>query len=157
MSDSSKFQLSLWAPFVPKTALIMNNASQHTSTEEATVSHFSNESPNLHKEVYRWRMQEDAFGGITDDTDRETLKKLLFSSMELNADPTTRTIEALKKFVDEAHHSIDKGKAEWTGSQDPLSEELDEVRLNALLALANHLSWIIGIFEHQPGISVSVR
>ena len=157
MSDSSKFKFSLWAPFVPKTALVMNNGSQHRSAEEDTVSHFSNESPNLQKEVYRWRMVEDAFGGVLDATDRETLENLLFTTMELNADPSTRTIDALRKFVEEAHHYIDSGRAEWTDSQDPLSEELEDVRLNALLALANHLSWIISIFEHQPNISVSVR
>ena len=157
MSDSSKFQLSVWAPFVPQTALVVSSALSPLSPEQAGVSELTDEASNLHKEVFRWRMVEDAFGGVTEEIDRKNLKKALLETMAIDVHPAERSINALRNFVDEANRIIEKGQVEWNGSQDPLSDEAEEARVNSLLALVNHLSWLVDVFSDQPGVSVSVR
>ena len=102
-------------------------------------------------------MVEDAFGGVTEEIDRETLKKTLLETMAIDVHPAERSIDALRNFVDEANRIIEKGQVEWNGSQDPLSDEAEEARVNSLLALVNHLSWLVDVFSDQPGVSVSVR
>ena len=102
-------------------------------------------------------MLEDAFGGVINKLDRERLTRLLLETMAPDVHPRSRPIASLRAFVDDATRVLASGGVDWSGSQNPLSENDEELRLNALLALVNHLSWLIAVFEDQPNVSVSIR
>lgn len=155
---SAKFKLSLWRPFEPGTALIV--AASDTATEEApsTFRELSPEIAGIQREVFGWRMLEDAFGGVVDEAERNKLKAALFDALDMGVDPKKRSISALRSFVEEATRVLGAGTVEWTGSQSAVpDEEEEERRLNPLLALVNYLTWLIDVFDEQPNISVTIR
>ncbi len=115
------------------------------------------QSSGLHKEVFGWRMPEDLFAGIADEGDRDKLKAALFDKMAIEIDPNERPIDSLQSFIDVANKILDANRVEWIGSRNPFGDDDEEKRLNPLLALVNHLSWLIGMFKDMPNTSISVR
>lgn len=132
-----------------------------TDSEASTVGERGagpEDAPDLLKEVFSWRMLEDAFGGIIDPAERARLTTLLSDTMAPARRPGDRSVESLRAFVDAATEVLGRSGVDWSASQNHLSEEDEEaLRLNALLALVNHLSWLIAVFEDQPNVSVSIR
>ena len=152
MNESSNFTISVWSAFAPETDLAMD-----TGSDESAVRVVSKQSSGLHKEVFGWRMPEDLFAGIADENDRDKLKAALFDKMAIEIDPNERSIDSLKSFVDVANNILDANRVEWIGSRNPFGDDDEESRLNPLLALVNHLSWLIDMFKDMPNISISVR
>ena len=152
MSESSIFKISVWSTFAPETDLAMD-----TGSDEPAVHMVTKQSSGLHKEVFGWRMPEDLFAGITDENDRDKLKAALFDKMAIEIDPNERSIESLKSFINVANKILDANGVEWIGSRNTFGDDEEERRLNPLLALVNHLSWLIGMFEDMPNTSISVR
>ena len=157
MSESSKFTVSVWRAFVPKTALVMSAVGMGADTEQPEIHVLTKENTDLQKEVFCWRMLEDPFGGIADQSEREKLREQLLEKMAIRVDPRQRSVESLRSFVDAANRVLADGGVEWSGSQSPLGDGDEGKRLNPLLALVNQLSWLIDVFEGQPNTSVSVR
>lgn len=152
MSESFSFKISVWSAFVPESDLAMD-----TGSDEAAVRVVAKQSSGLHKEVFGWRMPEDLFAGIADESDRDRLKAALFDKMAIEIDPNERTIDSLRSFVDVANKILDDNRVEWIGSRNPFGDDDEGNRLNPLLALVNHLSWLIGMFKDMPNTSISVR
>ncbi len=152
MSESSSFKISVWSAFAPQTDLAID-----TGSGEPQVRVVAKQSSGLHKEVFGWRMSEDLFAGIADESDRDKLKAALFDKMAIDIDPNKRSIDSLKSFVDVANEILDANRVEWIGSQNPSGDDDEKGRLNPLLALVNHLSWLIGMFKDMPNTSISVR
>lgn len=158
-TEPSTFKLSVWTPFVPQTVLRTSPAVAASDSDPPTVSawtEWTEDSSDLLKEAFSWRMLEDALGGITTPADRARLAQLLLD-MAPDRHPRDRSVRSLRAFVDAANRILASGHVYWSGSQNPLSEDDEELGLNALLALVNHLSWLIAVFEDQPNVSVSIR
>ena len=137
---------------MPETDLAMD-----TGADEPAVRMVAKQSSGLHKEVFGWRMPEDLFAGIVDEGDRDKLKAALFDKMAIEIDPNERPIDSLQSFIDVANKILDANRVEWIGSRNPFGDDDEEKRLNPLLALVNHLSWLIGMFKDMPNTSISVR
>ena len=150
--ESSSFKISVWSAFVPETDLAMD-----TGPDEPVVRMVTKQSSGLHKEVFGWRMLEDLFAGIADESDREDLKVALFDTLAIEINPKDRSIDNLKSFIDVANRILDANGVEWIGSRNPFGDDDEGKRLNPLLALVNHLSWLISMFKDMPNTSVSVR
>lgn len=157
MGESSKLKVSVWNAFVPDTALIMAATSPSASeASPSSMKQLAPENSGLHKEVYGWRMVEDPFGGVVDVEKRNELKQLLLDALSIDLQPSERSIATLRAFVQKSQVVLDSGKVEWSGSQSAVHED-EERRINSLLAFTNHLSWLIDVFEEQPGVSITVR
>ena len=158
----STFKLSVWTPFVPQTALRTSPAvATPDSTPPAPTDwkEWTEDSSDLLQEVFSWRMLEDAFGGILDPIARARLTALLSEPLAPDRPPRDRSVAPLREFIDAANRLLESGGVDWSDSQNQLSEDDEEeaLRLNALLAFVNHLSWLIAVFDDQPNVSVSIR
>jgi hypothetical protein len=102
-------------------------------------------------------MREDPFGGIVDSSERHRLQKALLEPFDIELHPSKRSIQHLADALDRAYKLITAGGVEWSGSQSSHASDDSEGRLNALLALLNHLSWLVDVFREHPGVSVSIR
>jgi hypothetical protein len=113
---------------------------------------------DLQQEIYTWQTKEDPFAGISDEGARGKLRSLLFDRFEASQPPANRAITSLKDFIDAADAIIERKEAEWMVSLDaPFEDEDTPYRINPLLALNQHLDWLVSTFSGQPGISVSIR
>ena len=136
----------------------MSPAATALDSAPPTVRELTDDYSDLQKEVFSWRMLEDAFGGIIDPLERDRLTQVLSQTMAPDVHPRDRSIASLRAFVDDANRILAaRGGVDWSDSQNPLSDDDERLRLNALLALVNHLSWLIAIFKDQPNVSVSIR
>ena len=157
MSESSKLKVSVWNAFVPENALIMAAVDESAEAgAPSSMKELAAENSGLHKEVYGWRMVEDPFGGVLDSDRREELKALLLDALSIDIQPSQRSIFSLRAFVDRAQAVMASDRVEWSDSQSAAIDD-EEHRLNSLLAFTNHLSWLIDVFEEQPGVSITVR
>lgn len=152
MSEASNIKLSFWRPFVPDTALM------DLSLEKDSVRlHAAAVASGMHKEIYGWRMQDDALGGIAKVEERERLRASLFDELAVNVPPSERSLEKLRIFINEAEKILTDGAASWSDSQSQSVEEDETMRINALLALVCHLRWLVDVFDEKPDVSVTVR
>lgn len=148
MGESSKIKVAIWREFSPTATLVRHS--------EATTHEVLGQGAGLHEEIYVWRMGEDPFGGIVDPDVRDSLKTKLTDNLSVSVPPASRTIDTLRAFVDEASRILAEGGVEWSGSQSSTDED-DQRQVNALLALVNHLSWLVEVFDEQPSVSVTVQ
>ncbi|MDP8994749.1 MAG: hypothetical protein M3N07_07200 [Pseudomonadota bacterium] len=155
MAESSKFKISVWREFVPPSAILMRGDGSATGDPSIAAREYLGRGSGLQKEVFSWRMVEDAFGGVTDVDARADLEAKLLQAFSIDAPPELRGVLALRAFIDRAREVLEAGDVEWSGSQSASDELGGEVRLNPLLALVTHLSWIADVFEEQPGVSLS--
>ena len=160
-TEPSTFKLSVWTPFVPHTALRTSLPVATPASDPPAVGEWkewTDDSSDLLAEVFSWRMLEDAFGGIIDPTDRAHLTALLSDTLAPDRHPRDRSVAALREFIAAANRVLDSGSVAWSSSQNQLSDDDEEaLRLNALLAFVNHLSWLLAVFDDQPNVSVSIR
>lgn len=154
MAEAAKLKVAIWKSFVPETALILASSASESDIGPS-VRELSSDSAGLHREVYAWRMSEDPLGGVVEADDRDELTSLLRDALGMQVQPNERSISNLRAFLARAGKVLDGG-VEWSGSQSAASED-EEHRLNALLALSNHLEWLAAVFDEQPSISVTVR
>lgn len=156
MAEASTLKLSFWNLFVPETAILAPAANQGDAAL-AYLQLNSEVASGMHKEIFRWRMQEDPLGGVADTDDRERLKTALFENLGVHVSPDKRAIGVLRAFVEAAEAVLDKESAvEWSSSQSHSFDE-EERHVNALLALVCHLKWLIEVFDEQPNVSVTAR
>ena len=151
---SVEFTLSIWRDFVPPRRVAL-------STDEAGPQVFDGNS-SLQEQVYSWPVREDVFAGIPHLDTRQDLRERLFDRLADSRSPAERRLSVLQEFVDASQRAIDDGEVSASPSQSRVIEDLeanesDPIQLNSLLALTNHLRWIISCFGDRPGISVSVR
>jgi hypothetical protein len=158
LREASKLKVSVWCPFVPGTSLII--AAPDTfpdKTQPPLAQELNGDSSGLQKEVFGWRMFEDPFGGIVSEVDREKLRAMLLEGLNINIAPKKRSVTVLRTFLDEANRILREESAEWTGSQSPPNDDDEERRVNPLLALVTHMSWLAEVYEEHPNASITVR
>lgn len=157
MGEASKLKVSVWSPFVPGTALILAARGSPPQDVQQVPPKELTDSSGLQKEVFGWRMSEDPFGGIVEPAEREKMRAMLLEALSITIDPTKRSVTVLKSFLDEATSLLNNGAVEWTGSQSASIDDEEERRVNPLLALVNHLSWLAEVYEEHPNISFTIR
>ncbi len=151
-NESSPLRLSIWRNFVPKRPIL--NQDSHSQNPQIWASG----SVNLQEEIYAWYTQESPFDGIVDDVTRENLREKLFGKLDASLPPSERGIAVLKEFIEVAETALTDEKAEWTISQNASDDdEKFTDKVNGLLAVTQHLKWLVDCFSDRPGISVSVR
>lgn len=101
-------------------------------------------------------MLEEAFGVIEDPLKRERLKDA-FWRMQIDSNPSQHSLDVLKSFVEESRKTLSTVDVDWIASQNQLPGEEETGRLNPLLALVNHLSWLLVVYENQPNTVVRVK
>lgn len=160
-TEPSTFKLSVWTPFVPQTALRTSPAVATPDSEPPVVTdwnEWTEDSSDLLQEVFSWRMLEDAFGGILDGAARARMTELLSDTLAPDRHPRERSVASLQPVLEDASRLIESDGVAWSDSQNQLSDdEKRALRLNALLAFVNHISWLIAVFQDQPNVSVSIR
>lgn len=113
----------------------------------------------VQQEVYSWPVPSDPFGGITDEKVRDDVRDVLLNRLDISLPPAARGVAVLGQFVAKAERAIEAGQtgpsrsnvASVESGTDTASEP------NPLLALLQHLKWLMRCFEDRPGISVSIR
>ena len=146
-----KLTISIWRDFVPARPLTL---------PDEDGNQLLNSESGLQEEVYHWRQREDVFAGIIDDAMRMDLHDRFVGSLNDSKPPDERRLSVLADFISAAEAAIESGAVvhvQAEGSSDSGTEDLDPVRINALLSLIVHLKWILTCFRNRPGISVSVR
>jgi hypothetical protein len=148
---SIELKLSVWRDYVPDKLLVFRPPS---GDERQLLTAGS----DLQQEVFVWQLNEDPFGGVSEDATRMRLRALLVDRFEPSQPPNKRRFSALREFLSEADAVIEDDKAEWAISQEPPSDDDGyPYRLNPLLALKLYLDWLADSFEGQPGMSLSIR
>lgn len=150
MNESPQFKISFWRDYAPETKLLFSNQSLPKPHE------FVDKNSGLQKEVYSWPMLEEAFGVIEDSLKRKRLTEAL-RRMQIDSNPNQHSLEVLKSFVEEARQILSTVDLDWITSQNQLPGEEENGRLNPLLALVNHLSWLLVVYDNQPNTAVRVK
>jgi len=110
----------------------------------------------LQEEAFTWVTREDVWGGITDDTVRETLREHFVSEFEPTLAPHERGFDKVARILTEIANSMTN--TSWSSSTEQLDEDdVSPFRLNALLAFHTQLQWMFQVFKDIPGASLSVR
>ena len=117
MNEQSTFKVSVWGAFIPEFELIMSADEMSVDSNKPAVHVISEESSGLWKEMFSWKMLEDAFGGVIEINDRDRLKEALLEKMAIEVHPSKRTIDSLKSFVSDASSVLSSGGVEWSGNQ----------------------------------------
>ena len=151
---SAKFTLSIWRDFIPERRLI--------HSPEGEFKQVVDPETGLQEQLYSWSLQEDIFGGISDDDARNRLHELLFERLSISKSPSDRRIDVLKAFIDASQTLIDNDEVNPVQSGSRTDEDFESnyhepIEVNSLLALIIHLRWIIKCFGGRPGISITVR
>lgn len=99
-------------------------------------------------------MLQDPLGGV-ESTDKRLRLQALFESLRLDVDPTQRTIDRLESLLDVSRQVLADRGVVW--SLAPLESVDGETRLNALLALANQIDWLLEVYRDLPNTWVSIK
>lgn len=106
--------------------------------------------------VFQWFMQEDPVGGVVAPKDRDRLRAQI-ASLRLQVDPTQRTIDRLELLLRTSRQVLARDGVIWSQSEAQQNPVGGETRLNALLALANQLAWLLEVYKDLPNTWVSIK
>ena len=147
-------QLSIWRDFAltPPLALQDEQGSWRVITRDSGVQ----------QEVYSWPLSLDPFDCIENGNVRMSLREALLDRLDVSLSPRKRGVTVLREFVAKAERVIEAGQAGPLPSTSTSTASAGYTTYvpsepNPLLALTQHLNWIIRCFEGRPGVSVSVR
>jgi hypothetical protein len=153
MGSDQLFRLSVWRPARLTSTL---NYPSHGVTDKS----FLFEPGLLQEEVYVWDPgQNDIFSALDKDLAKQ-FHEMLSETFNEDSKPEKRSIAQLAKIVTDFGLRLRKSEISWTPSEEVVSQgpcDGENFRVNAPLALLNHLSWLIRVFEHVPGASVTIR
>ena len=149
MRESSGFTLSLWRSFAPEAEILTTDPASQRDIQLHTP-----EATRPKVRVFQWSMLQDPLGGV-ESTDKRLRLQALFESLRLDVDPTQRTIDRLESLLDVSRQVLADGGVVW--SLAPLESVDGETRLNALLALANQIDWLLEVYRDLPNTWVSIK
>ena len=138
-----QFQLSIWRDYAPPHPVALR-------TEEEGFQ-VVNPDSRLQAEVYSWSLRQDYLAGVSKEETRNRLRELL-GKLDISRPPAKRSLAVLLDFVKEAERAIAHNEAHPVPSGGGYT-----LGGNPLLALVQHLKWIVRCFEDRPGVSVSIR
>lgn len=147
----AQLKLSIWRELAHTPPLAMQ--------DEQTGWRVLTSDSGVQREVYSWPLPSDAFGGIADEKVRDNVREALLNRLDISLPPAERGVAVLGVFVATAEQAVD---ADQTGPfrSNVASVESDTDTAsepNPLLALLQHVKWLMRCFEDRPGISVSIR
>lgn len=148
---SPRFTLSLWRPFAPETEVLTTDPAS-----QLDVRMHAAEGTRPKVRVFQWSMLDDPLGGVEAPAERTRLQAL-FESLRLDVDPSHRTIDRLGPLLDLARQVLASDGVVWSHTQAPQESGEGETRLNALLALANQIAWLLEVYRDLPNTWVSIK
>lgn len=149
MRESSGFTLSLWRSYAPETEILTTDPASQRDVRLHTP-----EGTRPKVCVFRWSMLEDPLGGV-ESQEKSRRLQALFESLRLDVDPTQRTVARLEPLLDVSRQILASGGVVW--SLAPRESVDGETRLNALLALANQIDWLLEVYRDLPNTWVSIE
>jgi hypothetical protein len=149
---TAKLRVSVWRDYAPSRSLIFRpvGADRHVLLAAEAEA-------NLQQEIYSWSIKDDPFANVGDEGVRLRLRAKLVDAFEPSSHPSERRCNVLREFLADVQSVLAVEKMEWTQSEDESLDEDEQEYLNPLLALYNHLSWLLEMFSEHPGISISIR
>jgi hypothetical protein len=151
MSDEAAtgLKITVWRSYTPTRPLA------HSANTELL---YLDSAGKLQQDVFSWQVHEDVWGGIVDQSVRQALSERLVADFDPFLAPEERNFRKLKTFLVELQTAATSENSSWSISAEQTDEDDDvPARLNALLALYNHLLWMHEVFKDLPGASVTVR
>ena len=111
--------------------------------------------------IYVWEPLGDPFACITAPEETRQLRDALIEAFAPGRPVGERAVEGLQKPLDIIDRILNTpGIVSWADSPYALrtsGEEVLHLRQHMLLALRQHLQWVLDIFKHAPRVSVTVR
>jgi len=154
MDTERQFRLSVWRP------------ARLTSVFDYPVdgsnsASFVFEADRLQEQIYVWDPGENDIFSALDKDLAEQFHMKLFGNFPPDLDPGKRSIDQFAKVIDELILTLRKSKPNrWAPSTEKVSQgqaDDENLRVDVPLALLNHLLWLIRVFAHVPGASVTIR
>ncbi len=148
-----RFLLSVWRPARPARPLAA------FPDGESTALPFDPDL--LYEQVYAWSPREDVWGSISDSYTTNTLRHTLVDGFNPYLDPNKRSMQHFKDAVAMLGETLQGHAANisWSDCEHVVEKSGQQtvLRSNTTLALYWHLRWVVAVFEHLPGASVTVR
>lgn len=148
------FRLSVWRP-------ARNTSTFDYPADKTNGASFVFKPDQLQEQVYVWDPgQNDIFSALDKDLAKQ-FREMLYEHFAPNLEPEKRSIAQLAKVVADLNSRLQKTETIcWTDSEEVSSQvhtDDENLRVNAPLALLNHLLWLTNVFGHVPGASVTIR
>ena len=145
----SAFRLSVWKP-ANLTRRFMVCSSDQTNIE-----------CELHEQMYSWEPDEDVWGGLKDREQTRRARAALVEAFDPSKPVSDRSIshleEALRILADVLGTAGATGWSDCNETVGLRSDDQINLRANTVLMLSRHLEWVLNVFRHVPGASVTVR
>jgi len=151
--SAARFFLSIWRPARPVRPL--------AAFPDGQSQTLSLNPEMLYEQIYAWSPDEEIWGGIRDSQTTNLLRTQLIDSFNPFLDPTKRTMAHFADAVGSLGDALaaDGTLISWSECEE-LADKSDPetgLRANTALALHLHLKWVLQVFEHLPGATVTVR
>lgn len=115
----------------------------------------------LHEQIYSWEPEADVWGSLTDRDETLKLRTALVEAFDPSKRVTERSILQLEEALAVLRSVLLVPAASgWSDCSETAGDSPSEqinLRANTALLLYRHLEWVVGVFRHVPGASVTVR
>lgn len=150
----SHFRLAIWRPAQPERYLCYFPGASSGSPSSFQVE-------DLHEEVYSWDPgEDDVWASFNDGSTSDSLRSALVRQFAPDVPPTQRSMRHFATWVAQLRQALASGDtALWGETQQEVitRDQTLNLRSNLALGLLLHVEWLVEVFEHLPGASVSVR
>lgn len=147
----TKFRVTVWQPYFAGCMLAIGQ-------QDSNVFNVFDGDTELQREVFTCAIEEDVWAGLTDDAKRTSLSNKFIDAFQPMLAPSERDMLAFGAFVAELRDVALSPASEWSPSASAVVDVgTPPIMVNGLLALYQQLSWLLDVFRHLPGASVSVR
>jgi hypothetical protein len=148
----ARFQLSVWRPARPtRPVALFPDGSQQLSLNPDM----------LYEQIYAWCPEEEIWGGISDSQTTNMLRGQLIDNFNPYIEPAKRTMEHFAAAVGALGGALANKPStiSWSDCEAwaDKSDQRSGFRANTALALHLHLQWVLRVFEHLPGATVTIR
>jgi len=150
--SAARFFLSVWRPARPFRPL--------AAFPDGQSQQLSLNPDMLHEQIYTWCPEEEIWGGIIDSEITNLLRSKLIDGFNPYLEPAKRTMTHFADAVRTLGEVLINHGASISWSEcEAVAERSDQesLRANTALALYLHLQWVLQVFEHLPGATVTVR
>jgi hypothetical protein len=147
--SSSLFRLAVWKPANPTRRFMVLSAKDSPFDYQ------------LHEQIYSWEPDGvDIWGSLRESTLMPAARAALIEAFDPNKPVKDRGLDQLRKAVEVLGRILKKKDAtDWSECEEYIKMGDDQInmRANTILLLHRHLDWIVKVFAHVPGASVTVR
>lgn len=145
----SAFRLSVWKPAnLARRFMVCSSAQTNLECE-------------LHEQMYSWEPDEDVWGSLKDGEQTRRARTALIEAFDPSKPVSERSISHLEQaLLILADVLGTPGATAWSDCNEAVEMRPGDqinLRANTVLLLFRQLEWVLGVFRHVPGASVTVR